>query len=99
MGLHTGNQVNMTSFLIDTGYVFGIKEDKKILLIKADFRNVESTQLFNFVDKNGNTISTVEHILSTCYGLEIDNLFIDLNSIKPVCDGSSLDFKNLNKLA
>ena len=96
VGLHTGNQVNMTlsPAPVDTGYVFRIKEDKKILLIKADFRNVQSTQLCTILsDKNGNTISTVEHILSACYGLEIDNLFIDLNSNEiPVCDGSSLDF-------
>ena len=44
-------------------------------------------------DKEGNTISTVEHILSACYGLEIDNIFIDLDSNEiPVCDGSSNDF-------
>ena len=44
-------------------------------------------------DKKGNTISTVEHILSACYGLEIDNIFIDLDSNEiPVCDGSSHDF-------
>ena len=97
IGLHTGNNVSMKlkPAPINTGYVFRvIKPNNKILEIKADFRNVESTQLCTLLsDKEGNTISTVEHILSACYGLEIDNIFIDLDSNEiPVCDGSSYDF-------
>ena len=43
-------------------------------------------------------ISTVEHILSAIHGLEIDNVYIDLDSNEvPVCDGSSLVFVNLLK--
>jgi len=97
VGLHTGNNVSMKlkPAPINTGYVFRVnKSNNKILEIKADFRNVESTQLCTLLsDKEGNTISTVEHILSACYGLEIDNIFIDLDSNEiPVCDGSSYDF-------
>ncbi len=96
IGLHTGNYVSMTlkSAPINTGYVFRISRGKKTFKLKADFRNVKSTQLCTLLsDKEGNTISTVEHILSACYGLEIDNIFIDLDSNEiPVCDGSSYDF-------
>ncbi len=97
IGLHTGNNVTMTlrRAPINTGYVFRVmKPNKKILELKADFRNVKSTQLCTLLSNNeGNTISTVEHILSACYGLEIDNIFIDLDSNEiPVCDGSSYDF-------
>ena len=97
IGLHTGNNVSMKlkPAPINTGYVFRvIRPNNKILEIKADFRNVKSTQLCTLLsDKEGNTISTVEHILSACYGLEIDNIFIDLDSNEiPVCDGSSNDF-------
>ena len=96
IGLHTGNNVSMTlrSAPINTGYVFRITKGKKTFKLKADFRNVKSTQLCTLLsDTKGNTISTVEHILSACYGLEIDNIFIDLNSNEiPVCDGSSYDF-------
>ena len=96
IGLHTGNNVSMTlrSAPMNTGYVFRITKGKKTIKLKADFRNVKSTQLCTLLsDKKGNTISTVEHILSACYGLEIDNIFIDLNSNEiPVCDGSSYDF-------
>ncbi len=96
VGLHTGNVVSMTlrPAPINTGYVFRITKHNKSLELKADFRNVKSTQLCTLLsDKEGNTISTVEHILSACYGLEIDNIFIDLDSNEiPVCDGSSHDF-------
>lgn len=96
IGLHTGNSVSMTlrPAPINTGYVFRITQSNKVLKLKADFRNVKSTQLCTLLsDKEGNTISTVEHILSACYGLEIDNIFIDLDSNEiPVCDGSSYDF-------
>ena len=96
IGLHTGNNVSMKlrSAPINTGYVFRITKGKETFKLKADFRNVKSTQLCTLLsDKNGNTISTVEHILSACYGLEIDNIFIDLDSNEiPVCDGSSYDF-------
>ena len=97
IGLHTGNNVSMTlkPAPINTGYVFRVtKPNNKVLELKADFRNVESTQLCTLLsDKQGNTISTVEHILSACYGLEIDNVYIDLDSNEiPVCDGSSYDF-------
>ena len=96
IGLHTGNNVSMTlrSAPINTGYVFRITKGEKTFKLKADFRNVKSTQLCTLLsDTKGNTISTVEHILSACYGLEIDNIFIDLNSNEiPVCDGSSYDF-------
>ena len=97
IGLHTGNNVTMTlkPAPVNTGYVFRVtKPTNETLELKADFRNVESTQLCTLLsNKKGDTISTVEHILSACYGLEIDNIFIDLDSNEiPVCDGSSYDF-------
>jgi UDP-3-O-[3-hydroxymyristoyl] N-acetylglucosamine deacetylase len=79
---------------INTGYVFRIKKKGKIFSINASFENVKSTQLCTTLgDAHGNTISTVEHILSALYGLDIDNVFIDLNNHEvPVNDGSSKKF-------
>jgi UDP-3-O-[3-hydroxymyristoyl] N-acetylglucosamine deacetylase len=79
---------------INTGYVFRIKKKSKIFSIGASFENVKSTQLCTTLgDAHGNTISTVEHILSALYGLDIDNVFIDLNNNEvPVNDGSSKKF-------
>ena len=96
IGLHTGNKVSMKIFPAheDTGIVFRRKIGKKSISIKADFRNVKSTKLCTLLsDSNGNSVSTVEHILSALYALEIDNVIIELTSNEiPVYDGSAQDF-------
>ena len=98
IGLHTGNNVSMTLNPAppNTGFVFRIKKDKSTVFIKAIYSNVHSTELCTLLsDGNGNNISTVEHILSALHGLEIDNVYIDLDSNEvPVCDGSSITFIN-----
>jgi UDP-3-O-[3-hydroxymyristoyl] N-acetylglucosamine deacetylase len=95
-GLHTNNTVKMVLCPAppNTGYLFKIKKENSYTQIKADFNNVQSTKLCTLIsDKEGNTVSTIEHVLSACYGMEIDNLVIELDSNEiPVCDGSSLDF-------
>ena len=98
IGLHTGNNVSMTLNPAppNTGFVFRIKKDKSTVFVKAIYSNVHSTELCTLLsDGNGNNISTVEHILSALHGLEIDNVYIDLDSNEvPVCDGSSIIFIN-----
>ena len=98
IGLHTGNNVSMTLNPAppNTGFVFRIKKGKSTVFIRAIYSNVHSTELCTLLsDGNGNNISTVEHILSALHGLEIDNVYIDLDSNEvPVCDGSSIIFIN-----
>ena len=98
IGLHTGNNISMTLNPAppNTGFVFRIKKGKSTVFIKAIYSNVLSTELCTLLsDGNGNNISTVEHILSGLHGLEIDNVYIDLDSNEvPVCDGSSIIFIN-----
>ena len=96
IGLHTGNKVKMTlnPAPIETGIVFRKQIEGKTEEIKANYKNVVSTRLCTVLsDINGNSVSTVEHILSALYAYEIDNVFIDINSNEiPVYDGSSLEF-------
>ena len=96
IGLHTGNKVSMKIFPAheDTGVVFRRKIRNRIISIKADYRNVKSTKLCTLLsDSNGNSVSTVEHILSALYALDIDNVIIELTSNEiPVNDGSAWDF-------
>ena len=80
IGLHTGNKVSMKIIPAseNTGIVFRRKIGNKIILIKADYTNVRSTRLCTILsDRNGNSVSTVEHILSAIYAFEIDNVIID----------------------
>ena len=81
----------------NTGIVFRVLQNNKAFKIKAHFENVKSTQLCTLLsDSNGNSISTVEHILSACYGLELDNIYIDLDSNEvPVYDGSASEFVDM----
>ena len=95
-GLHSNTKVNMTISPAppETGFVFRITNNKKIFEIKASFLNVSSTRLCTTIsDEFGNSISTIEHILSALYGMELDNIYIDLdNKEVPVYDGSAQKF-------
>ena len=98
VGLHTGKKVSMTLSPAppETGFVFRQRKNDRVIIIEANYKNVKSTKLCTLLsDSSGNSISTVEHILSALYGLELDNIYIDLDSSEiPVCDGSSLEFVN-----
>ncbi|MCA1552665.1 UDP-3-O-acyl-N-acetylglucosamine deacetylase, partial [Bradyrhizobium sp. BRP19] len=44
-------------------------------------------------DPGGPKVQTIEHLLSACAGLGLDNLFIDINADEvPVLDGSAASF-------
>ncbi len=96
IGLHTGNKVSMilSPAPIGTGIVFRKKLKNNTSLIPAHFSNVKSTNLCTLLsDSSGNSVSTVEHILSALYAFEVDNIFIDIDSNEiPVYDGSSYEF-------
>ncbi len=98
IGLHTGNKVTMrlSPAPVDTGIVFRRKIKNINVIIKANYNNVKSTKLCTLIsDDKGNSVSTVEHILSALYAFEIDNVYIDLTSNEiPVYDGSALEFVN-----
>ena len=61
---------------VNTGYVFRVNKNQKTHSIKASYKNVKATKLCTTLGFNGNTISTVEHILSALFGLDIDTLQI-----------------------
>lgn len=48
------------------------------------------------LEKGSAKVFTVEHLLSALYGMEIDNCFVEMDSVEPpVADGSSLTFVKL----
>tara|TARA_B100000035_G_scaffold241078_2_gene209463 strand:- start:231 stop:1163 length:933 start_codon:yes stop_codon:yes gene_type:complete len=101
IGLHTGSETSMrlSPAPINTGYVFRLKQSGKLYSVKASYKNVKSTKLCTLIsDSQGNSISTIEHILSALYAFNVDNIYIDLDSNEvPVCDGSSKEFVALLK--
>ena len=79
----------------DTGIVFVDEKTKK--QVRANYKNVANsilcTKLIGDI-----TVSTVEHVSSALYGLNITNAIIEVdNSEMPILDGSALEF--VNKIA
>ena len=96
IGLHSGKKVEMVvrPAISNTGVVFRVKNGPNSFIdIKANYRNVTSTVLCTTISSQGYSISTTEHIMSALYGLNIDNVIIELTDNEiPVMDGSSLAF-------
>ena len=91
IGLHTGYSVQLTLVPAppDTGIRFR-RTDLKNFEIEALRSHVAKVSYATTLMKKGVMISTVEHLLSTLYGLGIDNLYLDVNSMEvPILDGSS----------
>jgi UDP-3-O-[3-hydroxymyristoyl] N-acetylglucosamine deacetylase len=93
-GLHTGYPVRLSLIPApeNTGILFR-RTDLKNFEIEATRAHVARVSYATTLMKKGVMISTVEHLLSTLYGLGIDNLYVDLNSMEvPILDGSGRGF-------
>jgi UDP-3-O-[3-hydroxymyristoyl] N-acetylglucosamine deacetylase/3-hydroxyacyl-[acyl-carrier-protein] dehydratase len=95
VGLHTGAKVTLTINPAPENH--GIKFKRVDLenqpVIDADADNVTDISRGTTLEQNGGRISTVEHILAACVGMELDNLLIEADGIEvPIMDGSSRPF-------
>jgi UDP-3-O-[3-hydroxymyristoyl] N-acetylglucosamine deacetylase len=94
IGLHTGYSVDLTLVPAppDAGIRFR-RTDLKNFEIEAVRKHVAKVSYATTLMKKGVMISTVEHLLSALYGLGIDNLYLDINSMEvPILDGSGSRF-------
>ena len=97
-GIHTGEKSKITICPAkeDTGIYFQRVDLLNKPLIKADFRNVISTNRSTNIKKNQAQVNTIEHLMASISALEIDNLLIKINNIEvPILDGSSKPFTDL----
>ena len=95
VGLHTGRKVLMTLKPgdPDTGIVFRRTDLADAVDIPAHAENVGDTQLGTTLIRGDARVSTVEHLLSACAGLGIDNARIEVNAPEvPIMDGSAGPF-------
>ena len=96
VGLHNG--VNADLVINPAKENFGIKfcrvDVSKNNLINANFKNVVEPILCTKIsNKDGVTVSTVEHLMAALYGEGIDNALIEVNSSEiPILDGSASEF-------
>ena len=91
-GLHTGLQVDVTfkPAPANHGYVFKRTDLENQPLIHARAENVTDTSRGTTISENGAKIGTIEHLIAALYGLEIDNVLMEINGPEaPIIDGSS----------
>jgi UDP-3-O-[3-hydroxymyristoyl] N-acetylglucosamine deacetylase/3-hydroxyacyl-[acyl-carrier-protein] dehydratase len=95
VGLHTGVLTNMTFLPAASNH--GIKFQRTDLpgqpIADADVDYVVDTSRGTTIEHNGARINTVEHVMASLVGLEIDNVLIQLDGPEPpIMDGSSIKF-------
>ncbi len=95
IGLHTGRKVSLklSPAPIDSGIVFRRVDLEGSTGLKAAAHSVTDTRLATVLQNGETRVSTVEHLLSGCAGLGIDNLIIELDCEEiPIMDGSAASF-------
>ena len=95
VGLHSGRKVELTlrPAPVDTGIVFRRIDLTPIVDFPASAMAVGDTRMASTLEQDGAKVSTVEHLMSACAGLGIDNLFVDVTAEEiPIMDGSASSF-------
>lgn len=97
LGLHTGSSVQMRILpaSADTGIVFRrLDIEPARSFVPARFDAVVDTRLGTTIsNKEGVTVSTIEHVMAALWGAGIDNALIELDAPEvPIMDGSSAPF-------
>ena len=95
VGLHSGQKVELTLRPAppDTGIVFRRTDLPQPVTIPASATAVTDTRLASTISHLGAKVLTVEHLMSACSGLGLDNLFVDITAEEvPILDGSAASF-------
>src|SRR6202790_2955539 len=95
IGLHSGRKVELTlrPAPANTGIVFARIDLPEPVDIPASALAIGDTRLASVLQKDGARVSTIEHLMSACAGLGIDNLYVDVTAEEiPIMDGSAASF-------
>jgi len=95
VGLHTGEKLYLTlrPAPADTGIVFVRVDVDPVVEIPALTEYVGDTTLATTIVKDGQRISTIEHLMSAFSGLGIDNAYVEVSGPEmPIMDGSAATF-------
>ncbi len=95
IGLHSGTRVVLTLRPAppDTGIVFRRIDLDPPVDLPASAISVGDTRLASTLQNGGVKVSTVEHLMSACAGLGLDNLYADVTAEEiPIMDGSASSF-------
>ena len=99
VGVHSGQKVELTlrPAAPDTGIVFRRVDLPVPVDIPVNVHTVCDTRMATTISPGGDPgapkVQTIEHLLSACAGLGLDNLAIDINGEEvPILDGSAASF-------
>ncbi|MBT4159850.1 MAG: UDP-3-O-acyl-N-acetylglucosamine deacetylase [Gammaproteobacteria bacterium] len=95
VGLHTGEKIYLTlrPAPAATGIVFVRVDVEPSVEIPALTEFVGDTTLATTIARDGQKISTVEHLMSAFAGLSIDNAYVEVSGPEmPIMDGSAATF-------
>lgn len=95
VGLHSGKRVELTlkPAPSNSGIIYRRTDLNPPVDIPAKAAAVGDTRLASTLQNGDASVQTVEHLMSACYGLGIDNLLVEVNNIElPILDGSASAF-------
>lgn len=95
VGLHSGQRVELTlrPAAPDTGIVFRRVDLPEPVDIPVNAMAVTDTRLASTIGHGGAKVHTIEHLMSACAGLGLDNLIVDITAEEvPILDGSAASF-------
>jgi len=95
VGLHSGQRVEITlrPAQPDTGIVFRRVDLPQPVDIAVSAQAVTDTRMASTISHDQAKVHTVEHLMSACAGLGVDNLYVDITAEEvPILDGSAASF-------
>ncbi|MBT9505330.1 UDP-3-O-acyl-N-acetylglucosamine deacetylase [Rhodoferax sp.] len=95
VGLHSGQRVELTlrPASPDTGIVFRRVDLPEPVDIPVSATAVSDTRLASTLSSGDAKVHTVEHLMSACAGLGVDNMYVDITAEEvPILDGSAASF-------
>jgi UDP-3-O-[3-hydroxymyristoyl] N-acetylglucosamine deacetylase len=99
VGVHSGRKVELTLRPAppDAGITFRRIDLPQPVAIRVDAHAVSDTRMASTIspggDPGGPKVQTIEHLMSACAGLGLDNLVIDIDGEEvPILDGSAASF-------
>ena len=95
VGLHSGQRVELTLRPAppDTGIVFRRVDLPEPVSIPVNAEAITDTRLASTISSGQAKVLTIEHLMSACCGLGIDNLYVDITAEEvPILDGSAAAF-------
>ncbi len=95
VGLHSGQRVELTlrPAPVDTGIVFRRVDLPEPVDVAVNAQAITDTRLASTIGTGNAKVHTIEHLMSACAGLGIDNLYVDITAEEvPILDGSASSF-------